>query len=837
MASGMISSCRCGPVIVGLALLHSVTASAAPIAEGLILRHDYMLGSGRDLSGNARHAVTGPGAVQMPRFVDAGGERGSRVTFPDAGADGKTLEQMVAKRGGDATIEIWFEGREMEWGPYLLFDSRSRREGIEEPVRGMTLRLEFPEKRADGSMVMRHASGEDHDVVAGATATGVLASTDVPSKLNVNRLHQYVYVFRGTRPDRGGSIALHVDGAAEPLLRGFYKTQLGFNVFSLRRSGASFTVAGKQDDALNQKALRGRLYRLLIYDSALTPQQITANHMDGRAAIARPSPGASAVVHAQIRRVRRDGEGLILVDDGKPAAVIVVGDEHGQDVVEAAQGLQSTILTMSGARLPVQNESAFVGLGKAAAILLGPSRLAARVGAEIRQDRDDGDRYVMRTGSDFVALVGNGHGELRGTSYAAYDLLQRLGCGWFGPNPIWHVIPRRQTIVVPPLDIDERPVFQSRAMSMAGRHLALRHAWRLGGRSVPVGDVMNDLVLAGMEREAYKKLHPGHFIGKARQPCYSHPQIIELVAGKLRTQIEAGGPGAVVRPITQNDNDAFCPCDRCRMVGNHGAQMLSFANRVAMELDRTHAGRFELTFLAYWSTHAPPDPPVEPHPAVSVLMVNEGDHMHPWEHAESEELVRRTGRNNTRELRDFAGWTAGGALKGIYEWWIPACDADYWGTVPWYSGDTHLKNLRHWKNAGLRYVYYETAFERGTGFPLRWPLYYVGARGLWDPDLTSQRIMTEACGKLFGRAAPHMLRFYELVERTMTESELTGGNWNFPSPERIYLPPMEDRATHHLEDAVRATEDASVRARIDDETKMWQEARRTLARLRGSSEQ
>ena len=810
---------------------------AAPVEEGLILHHEYLRGSGHDHSGRGRHAVTGPGAVQMPRYVDLSGTRGSRVTFPDAGDDGTTLEQLVERRGGDATIEIWFEGRGMERGGYLLFDTRSQREGDDEPIRGATLRLEFPEKRADVSMVMRDSAGRDHDVIAGATATGMLASTDAPSKINVNRLHQYVYVFTGARDGQGGNVALFVDGVEKSHLRGFYKTQLGFNIFSLRRAGADITVAGVQDDAFNQKAPRGRLHRLLIYDRPLAPRHVAANYQDGRATIERPSLIESTGTRTLVGPVRRRDDALILVDDGRPAAVIVVGDEHGQDVVDAAQGLQSTIHAMSGARLPIQSESAFVGLGRATAILLGPSNFAAQVGHQVRQDRDHGDRYVIATGADYLALVGNGHGELRGTCYAVYDLLQRLGCGWFGPDPSWHVIPKRRTIAVPALDVDECPAFWSRAMSMADRHRVLRYAWRLGGRDVPVGDVMNDLVLAGLDREQYKKLHPGHFIGKARQPCYTHPQIIELVARRLRPQIDAGGPGAVVRPITQNDNAAFCPCDRCQAVGNRSAQMLNFANRVASELDKTHAGRFELTFLGYWVTHHAPVPPIEPHSAVSVLMVNEGDHLHAWAHPESEELVRRTGRNNTREVRDFGGWVATGALKGIYEWWIPACDAEYWATVPWYSGETHLKNLRYWSNAGLGYVYYETSFERGTGFPLRWPLYYVGARGLWNPDLTARTIMSEACDKLFGRAAPHMLRFYELIENTATESSLTGGNWNLPAPERIYLPPMEEQATQLLEEAAQSTTESPALARIQDETKMWRAARRTLAERRQKSDE
>ena len=171
-------------------------------------------------------------------------------------------------------------------------------------------------------------------------------------------------------------------------------------------------------------------------------------------------------------------------------------------------------------------------------------------------------------------------------------------------------------------------------------------------------------------------------------------------------------------------------------------------------------------------------------------------------------------------------------LSGVYEWWIPGCSDGNWRSVPWYSGETALRNLRYWKAHGIRYLTYEPAYENGNGFPIRWPLYYVGARGAWNTDLTSGRIMTEACEKLYGSASAHMFEFYRIFELAMAVCNEPGGNWNLPNPEKVYSPNVEAEATAHLQRAAQATDDPKALARIAEEQKMWDEAHWTLANLR-----
>jgi hypothetical protein len=513
---------------------------------------------------------------------------------------------------------------------------------------------------------------------------------------------------------------------------------------------------------------------------------------------------------------------LVIVSDAQARAVIVVADNAPASTKTAAGHLQTIIAQMSGGQLPIQAESAYDG--SRPAILVGMSSVASRMDINVAQDPEAGDQYIVRSGDDWLALIGNDGGRLCGSAYAVYDLLQRLGCGWYGPDPVWHVIPESPDVTVSPLNVHERPDFAVRHIWMVDPHPPLRFAWRLGALWIPMHHNLDALVPPA----EYKEAHPEWFgLG---QPCLTEPAVRQVIVEKFRTELDAQ-EGGLSFSLAANDSDEFCECDRCRAAGNVSARQMQFANNIARQLHETHLGPFRLCFLAYWVTHAPPEPMVEAEPGVIVVIVNEGNHVRPLDEPVPPEHAR-LGRNNLRERRAMAGWMKTGALRGVYEWWIPGCSDGNWRSVPWYSGETALRNLRYWKAHGIRYLTYETAYENGNGFPIRWPLYYVGARGAWNTDLTSGRIMTAACEKLYGSAAAHMFEFYRIFELAMAVCNEPGGNWNLPNPEKVYSPNVGADATAHLQRAAQATDDPKALARIAEEQKMWDEAHRTLANLR-----
>ena len=318
--------------------------------------------------------------------------------------------------------------------------------------------------------------------------------------------------------------------------------------------------------------------------------------------------------------------GFTLVDSGQPRATIVIADNPAPCSQEAATVLQATLSQMSGATLPIIKAGAFTG--DSPAVLVGMSELSKKAGVDITQDEDAGEHYVISVSADRILLVGNDAGQLRGSAFAAYDLLQRIGCGWYGPDPDWQVIPKRDTAIVPAMNVDEKPAFAFRQICAVGAvGKPLTDAWRLGGKYVAQSHAFDYII----PREKFAEQHPDWFGPK--QPCLTHPDVIELVTKQFRQRLDSE-KGIVTFSLSANDALGFCDCPRCRAVGNASALNLYFANAIARNLNKTHPGRFLLTFYGFWATHDAPFPMLKAEPGVCMMLVNEGNHTHPVDEPE-----------------------------------------------------------------------------------------------------------------------------------------------------------------------------------------------------------
>ena len=100
------------------------------------------------------------------------------------------------------------------------------------------------------------------------------------------------------------------------------------------------------------------------------------------------------------------------------------------------------------------------------------------------------------------------------------------------------------------------------------------------------------------------------------QPCYSDPDVIELVENEIRrcadARIEAGqeiGKDFVTFDVAHDDNGDFCRCRRCEAIkreeGALSGVTLRFANEIGAMLAEEYPGTWAATF-AYSGTTKPP---------------------------------------------------------------------------------------------------------------------------------------------------------------------------------------------------------------------------------------
>jgi hypothetical protein len=531
-------------------------------------------------------------------------------------------------------------------------------------------------------------------------------------------------------------------------------------------------------------------------------------------------PGPEVVLPAE-----RDGDRLLLARDGQPRASIIVAAEPTPKVLRAARDLQEHLLKMSGAVLPLRPDD---GAWTGTLVLVGPSRYLADAGVDAPSGYPDNERVIVKTAGDRIVLVGNDDGQFTGTEFAVQMLLEHLGCGWFGPEALWQVVPDAPTVAVAPLEIDHRPPFALRSL-----WIGLGGRWYLGGPPLRAGHAHGAI----LPPKAFFQEHPEYYalVGGRRvaegdwQLCTANPEVVRLTIEKARASFDQE-PSQVMFSLSNNDCGGFCECEDCRRTGsNPGARMLTYANAVARGLRATHPDK-GVIFLAYWYTAVAPTEAVRAEPGVCVMIVGSGCHAHPETEAQCS--------SNANWSANLRRWAATGARLGIYEWYIPGCTHKPWRRLPWVAGETAASDQDFWRSLGVTWVTYEsqTAYEE-QAYPLRWPLFYVAAKRMWDASLSADAILTDACAKLFGSAAAPMRAYYAELEAALRQGQVHSGIWNLPAGDAVYPPAVCERVRQRLAEATAAVQPArvEVQQRVAAEVAAWQLAEQTLGELRAAS--
>ncbi|MGC9317684.1 MAG: DUF4838 domain-containing protein [Armatimonadota bacterium] len=233
---------------------------------------------------------------------------------------------------------------------------------------------------------------------------------------------------------------------------------------------------------------------------------------------------------------------MVLVDDGRPAATIVIAGDAGEKVRHAADELQTYVEKMSGAVLPIatDDEGADGPL-----LLVGPSRLTDEMQLAIPSGltnarREEGFVIISRPGR--LVVAGNNDGPYHGTEYAVYELLHRLGVRWFMPGEYGEVVPHRETVVVPELSLREEPDFIMRNwwLHTTPELAEEERAWKLRNGMSPdrmfatPSDSSARRILPAAQ---YFEEHPEYFAMNAdgsrnpHMPNLTHPRAAEIAAG------------------------------------------------------------------------------------------------------------------------------------------------------------------------------------------------------------------------------------------------------------------------------------------------------------------
>ncbi len=303
-------------LVISLALCVSSRASAAPVGNPVV-QLDYFQASGledlapgnRDgiiLEGSAAELVAPSG--ETPGYVNLPGGANSQVILPTKEnndlLNGQSLHEVSELAGGDASIEVWIDfdptntlGSEDGNSRFNIFHAWS--------FGGSYATLYFDNRQPDAP---EHVVGgsKDSDIINSSYRGGDAMRSSMEG------LHQWVWAFDGNQPTANGTWTIFRDGQpmvgdpltpwGDGLASDVYMTGPGgANMFTLA-GGGEFAVGGMVPDAIGSgygefgTGPIGKLYRTLIYDTALSAEDVNANYMDGMDQFGGGTPGPGGVV-------------------------------------------------------------------------------------------------------------------------------------------------------------------------------------------------------------------------------------------------------------------------------------------------------------------------------------------------------------------------------------------------------------------------------------------------------------------------------------------------------------------------------------------------------------
>ena len=535
--------------------------------------------------------------------------------------------------------------------------------------------------------------------------------------------------------------------------------------------------------------------------------------------------------------------------DGTPAASIVVRTGAPDKVMEAARDLQDIIRRMSGAELPICDDAFRVEGNK---ILLGPSGYTRIHNVVFPEQK--GEWCLLRRREDTLVLAGNDEGCYTGTQFAVTMLLERLGCGWFGPEELWQVIPQKKTLTVGYLDILHTPQFSCRRTRVLEKNPEIGRRWYQGGDKSLIEHAYSIL----FPREQYFEAHPDWYCmhGGVRDPynnrsihleswqmCYSNPELAQATADKVIAFFDAH-PDYASYSLAANDGmyEGFCECEECQKWGMPGEVMMEFVNRVA----RLTAAKYPdktLYFFVYFPTFDPPNRFIQAEPNVQLMFCKESCMYHPVDkgpdcgYHEDYEFEFRYTQYPRPWRQTMEKWLEMTGLSSfcIWEWYCPAACVTSWEHLPWVQGDVATRNQRFWHDKGATFVFYDQGpndyyHDTEKSYPLRWPLWYVVSKGMWDKDLTGTDILTDACKKLFEQAADVMLSYYLALADISRDCHAKNIAWQSAEPYEFYTPAAIERVDRILARAAQLLDEVSgpVRARMENQMALWEACKRQV---------
>lgn len=498
--------------------------------------------------------------------------------------------------------------------------------------------------------------------------------------------------------------------------------------------------------------------------------------------------------------VKETGVKLELVKAGVPECIVVTAEKPSEAAGKAALLTAHYLEEISGAVIPVVTEKNIPAnaAGKIK-IVVGDCRLAASAGLDSKALPPEG--ILLKTANSTLFILGSDESgntiKTYGTLYAALTFLEKyLGVRWLWPGENGTIVRKTANIIIPEINEQYSPIMEQRKirsvyyvsedktpflkeMGITEEKLKTRNASALEWMSMQkTGTRINYKPghAYGDYWGRYSKLHPEWFAlqrdGTRDQGpldynrsrlCVSSPGLAEQIAENACIYFK-DNPDDMGFSICPNDGGrpSFCMCSECRKMDPADAPPITleyripdigsfpyvsltnreftFFNKIAEIVSKRCPGK-KLIAYAYNSYSLPPVGGLKAHPdlVVGVVAFN---------------YVNEDFRKES--MFKYKEWNA--AAQKIFL----RPNAFYVGRgLPLVYPHRMAADVKSCTKDGLTMIDYDGCLHNWSTQGLN---YYVLAKVLWDPDVNVDSVIDDYCEKGFGKSAPYIRRYFNLLE-------------------------------------------------------------------------
>ncbi len=510
---------------------------------------------------------------------------------------------------------------------------------------------------------------------------------------------------------------------------------------------------------------------------------------------------------------------LSVVEGGKSSYVIVVSKDASLPEQHAADELRRYVAKVSGAELPVIHQA---GEGQKA-IYIGTKHPQLAQGGKKGEHPSHDDGFLVHADDGNIVITSESP---RGVLYGTYAFIEKtLGVRWMNPGEDGEYVPKREAVGIESGRWAEDPFFKNRFFTltctninamlwdtwdwMVRNRMQVKVTYKPFWENSEHGDWLNrravliegggHVLASFVPEEVYFKSHPEYFtlidgkriagghavdeFGKCYQRCTSNSDVIKLSAGYINSFFSTE-PAGDIFGIGNNDGDGWCECGPCTALDHPdeakehlvSTRFMHFVNAVTEEVLKAHPEK-EIYTWGYQRFRSAPKG-VKPHPKVSLFVALHGRcYRHSLDDAKCPA--------NTQMRTILSEWRKFSNPVGVREYYSCFLGGDVRSPVPPYTPleDVVAKDIKYLASIGCVLWEDETPPPDGVfgsvfdnesvreSWRSRFPMYYVAAKLLWNPELDVEVLKDEVYRAWYGAAYEEMKSYRELISKAWQESD------------------------------------------------------------------